>query len=168
MGHGRSAGLFERMRRGGDLALAAATARALSENRAQPQRVRRERWGPRVIDIDILLFGDVSINEDGLQIPHPQMTKRAFVLVPLAALAADIQIAGTPIDALLNKLPEGDIRQITPDGSWWQETGSIPVRLQCPAVFFGLPARQGHAMACDHALADRCCSLSVAATGAYR
>lgn len=90
------------------------------------KRVRRERWGPRVIDIDILLFGDVSINEDGLQIPHPQMTKRAFVLVPLAALAAEIQIAGTPIDALLNKLPEGDIRQITPDGSWWQETGSIP------------------------------------------
>jgi 2-amino-4-hydroxy-6-hydroxymethyldihydropteridine diphosphokinase len=41
------------------------------------------RWGPRVIDIDILTFGDEKLNEPGLEIPHPRMTMRRFVLVPL-------------------------------------------------------------------------------------
>jgi 2-amino-4-hydroxy-6-hydroxymethyldihydropteridine diphosphokinase len=44
------------------------------------------RWGPRVIDIDVLTFGDEKINEPGLEVPHPRMTRRRFVLVPLVEL----------------------------------------------------------------------------------
>ncbi|MFZ1679990.1 MAG: 2-amino-4-hydroxy-6-hydroxymethyldihydropteridine diphosphokinase [Rhizobiaceae bacterium] len=53
------------------------------------KRVRRERWGPRTLDIDIVAFGDRVIVEDGLAIPHPRAGERAFVLVPLAEIAAD-------------------------------------------------------------------------------
>ncbi|MEW6553459.1 MAG: 2-amino-4-hydroxy-6-hydroxymethyldihydropteridine diphosphokinase [Actinomycetota bacterium] len=49
-------------------------------------RVRAERWGPRVIDVDILLYDDLSVEEDGLVIPHPRMLERDFVMVPLAEL----------------------------------------------------------------------------------
>ena len=48
------------------------------------------RWGPRIIDIDILLLGDVDMAEPGLTIPHKELTVRRFVLEPLAALAADL------------------------------------------------------------------------------
>ena len=52
-------------------------------------RIRGERWGPRVIDIDILLWEDRVIDEDGLIVPHPELTNRAFVLVPLTEIAPD-------------------------------------------------------------------------------
>jgi len=53
-------------------------------------RVRRRRWGERIIDIDILLYGDGMIHEPDLQVPHPQMLARQFVLVPLAEIAPDL------------------------------------------------------------------------------
>ncbi|HEY9621215.1 MAG TPA: 2-amino-4-hydroxy-6-hydroxymethyldihydropteridine diphosphokinase [Crinalium sp.] len=52
-------------------------------------RVRRERWGPRLLDLDLLLFDDFVIGHPILQIPHPRMTERAFVLVPLVEIAAN-------------------------------------------------------------------------------
>jgi len=52
-------------------------------------RVRGERWGPRSIDVDLLTYGDEHIDDQGLQIPHPRMHERAFVLVPLLELTAD-------------------------------------------------------------------------------
>jgi 2-amino-4-hydroxy-6-hydroxymethyldihydropteridine diphosphokinase len=52
-------------------------------------RERRERWGPRTLDLDILLFDNLIIDTPTLQIPHPRMTERAFVLVPLAEIAPD-------------------------------------------------------------------------------
>ncbi|WP_186387604.1 2-amino-4-hydroxy-6-hydroxymethyldihydropteridine diphosphokinase [Stappia sp. TSB10P1A] len=52
-------------------------------------RVRDVRWGPRVIDIDVLIYGNTRIEEDGLTIPHPRMGERAFVLVPLAEIWPD-------------------------------------------------------------------------------
>ena len=58
------------------------------------KRVRDERWGPRLIDIDMLVFGDRTIHEAGLDIPHPRMLERAFVLVPLAEIAPDLVMAG--------------------------------------------------------------------------
>lgn len=48
------------------------------------------RWGPRVIDIDLLLYGDRRLAAPDLTIPHPEMTRRAFVLVPLAEIAPDL------------------------------------------------------------------------------
>jgi 2-amino-4-hydroxy-6-hydroxymethyldihydropteridine diphosphokinase len=57
-------------------------------------RERGERWGPRVIDIDMLTYGDESIDEPDLNIPHPHLTERAFVLVPLLDIAPDRLITG--------------------------------------------------------------------------
>ena len=48
------------------------------------------RWGPREIDIDILLFGDEVVEEEGLTVPHPELANRAFVLAPLAEIAAEL------------------------------------------------------------------------------
>jgi 2-amino-4-hydroxy-6-hydroxymethyldihydropteridine diphosphokinase len=50
-------------------------------------RKRRQRWGPREIDIDILVYDDVKIESDTLTVPHPRMMERAFVVVPLAEIA---------------------------------------------------------------------------------
>ncbi|MBI4831203.1 MAG: 2-amino-4-hydroxy-6-hydroxymethyldihydropteridine diphosphokinase [Candidatus Lindowbacteria bacterium] len=47
------------------------------------------KWGPRIIDIDILLYGDESVKEENLEIPHPEMHRRAFVLTPLAEIAPE-------------------------------------------------------------------------------
>jgi len=52
-------------------------------------RVRRERWGPRALDLDLLFYGDVHLVEERLTIPHPRMEERGFVLLPLADLAPD-------------------------------------------------------------------------------
>jgi 2-amino-4-hydroxy-6-hydroxymethyldihydropteridine diphosphokinase len=60
-------------------------------------RERDMRWGPRTIDIDILAYGEMTIAEPGLDIPHPRMTERAFVLVPLLDIAPDYPIAGRPV-----------------------------------------------------------------------
>ncbi len=50
-------------------------------------RVRRERWGPRLLDLDLLLYGDRILSLPHLEVPHPRMVDRAFVLVPLAEIA---------------------------------------------------------------------------------
>lgn len=55
-------------------------------------RVRHERWGPRVIDIDFLLFGEGFVSSECLVIPHPLMKSRAFVLMPLLELAPNLQL----------------------------------------------------------------------------
>lgn len=52
------------------------------------------RFGPREIDLDILLYGDQIINEEALIIPHPRMIERAFILVPLSELDSDLQLPG--------------------------------------------------------------------------
>lgn len=62
-------------------------------------RVRDKRWGPRTLDIDILLYGDGTVELDNLTIPHPRMAERAFVMVPLADIAGDVILAGRPIRA---------------------------------------------------------------------
>jgi 2-amino-4-hydroxy-6-hydroxymethyldihydropteridine diphosphokinase len=49
-----------------------------------------ERWGPRVIDLDLLLYGSLRVEEPNLVIPHPELSRRRFVLVPLAELAAEM------------------------------------------------------------------------------
>jgi 2-amino-4-hydroxy-6-hydroxymethyldihydropteridine diphosphokinase len=62
------------------------------------RRLGRERigprWGPRTIDLDLLVWGDERISEPGLEVPHPLMLERLFVLQPLAALAPDLEIPG--------------------------------------------------------------------------
>lgn len=53
-------------------------------------RVREERWGPRTLDVDILTYGDATIAEPDLVVPHPRMHERAFVLAPLHDVAPDL------------------------------------------------------------------------------
>ncbi len=52
-------------------------------------RVRQERWGPRTLDLDLLLYNDLILQTPTLELPHPRMRERAFVLVPLAEIAPD-------------------------------------------------------------------------------
>lgn len=61
----------------------------LLEIEKQFGRTRRERWGPRTLDLDLLLFDDLILDTPPLQIPHPRMRERAFVLVPLAEIAPE-------------------------------------------------------------------------------
>ncbi|MEM9804881.1 MAG: 2-amino-4-hydroxy-6-hydroxymethyldihydropteridine diphosphokinase [Cyanobacteria bacterium P01_D01_bin.56] len=62
---------------------------ALLATEASFGRIRRERWGPRTLDLDLLLYGDQVMDTPRLTLPHPRMHERAFVLVPLAEIAPD-------------------------------------------------------------------------------
>lgn len=62
---------------------------------ASLNRIRTVHWGPRTIDLDILLYNDESIEMEYLKVPHPEMSKRAFVMVPLSELAPAVSIPGT-------------------------------------------------------------------------
>jgi 2-amino-4-hydroxy-6-hydroxymethyldihydropteridine diphosphokinase len=86
------------------------TLRRLLEIEELLGRVRREHWGSREIDLDLLLYGDRIVADGALRIPHPRLQERAFALVPLAELAADAyhpQMARTAAE-LLAALPETD------------------------------------------------------------
>jgi 2-amino-4-hydroxy-6-hydroxymethyldihydropteridine diphosphokinase len=64
------------------------------------------RWGPRVVDLDILLYGDRIINDHNLKIPHERMHERIFVLEPLCEISSDIKhpVSGISFSELLEKL----------------------------------------------------------------
>ncbi|WP_184451942.1 MULTISPECIES: 2-amino-4-hydroxy-6-hydroxymethyldihydropteridine diphosphokinase [unclassified Xanthomonas] len=64
------------------------------EHRHGRQRQPGERWGPRTLDLDLLLYAEAVIDLPGLQVPHPFLHQRAFVLLPLAEIAADAVIPG--------------------------------------------------------------------------
>jgi 2-amino-4-hydroxy-6-hydroxymethyldihydropteridine diphosphokinase len=80
-------------------------------------RMRSARWGPRTIDVDILLYGTLQVSEPDLTIPHPRLAHRAFALVPLADLGADLRVPGAgTVRALLDALPErGGIEEYRED-----------------------------------------------------
>lgn len=71
-------------------------------------RVREFRWGPRKIDLDILLYNKENIEMKDLEVPHPRMAERAFVLVPLLEIAQDIELPGTGMNiaGILKRLPD--------------------------------------------------------------
>ncbi len=73
-------------------------------------RVDTVRWGPRVIDIDILYYGDVAVQDERLVIPHRDLLRRAFVLIPLAEIAPDRKIGGRRVADAAKALPDGDVR----------------------------------------------------------
>lgn len=72
-------------------------------------RVRHERWGPRTLDIDILLYGDAKSSDPVLTLPHPRMLERAFVLVPLADLSPNLVVAGQRIKEHMAALPDTEL-----------------------------------------------------------
>lgn len=73
-------------------------------------RVEREKWGPREIDIDILFYDDLIINSDTLEVPHPHLHERAFVLVPLNEIAPDL------IHPSLKQPVRKIVHKVKPDG----------------------------------------------------
>ncbi len=75
-------------------------------------RVRYEHWGPRTIDIDILLYGSEHIATESLKVPHPYMTERAFVLVPLFEIAPSLEICGHSITSYLKTLNLEEVRKL--------------------------------------------------------
>jgi 2-amino-4-hydroxy-6-hydroxymethyldihydropteridine diphosphokinase len=85
------------------------------------KRVRRERWGPRIIDIDILLYAGRRVNVPGLEIPHPRMLERAFVLVPLADIAPDLEIGGRIAAAHAAAMRSERMTCLSADGNWWKD-----------------------------------------------
>lgn len=70
-------------------------------------RVPGERWGPRPLDLDLLLVGNHSLRTEALELPHPRLRQRAFVLAPLADLAARLPVPpdGATVAELLGRLP---------------------------------------------------------------
>jgi 2-amino-4-hydroxy-6-hydroxymethyldihydropteridine diphosphokinase len=72
------------------------------ERRFGRDREQGERWGPRTLDLDLLLYGDAAIDEPGLRVPHQHLHERAFALLPLAEIAPDLPVPGRgPVAGLL-------------------------------------------------------------------
>jgi 2-amino-4-hydroxy-6-hydroxymethyldihydropteridine diphosphokinase len=76
---------------------------------AAAERVRRERWGPRTLDVDVLLVGDDVVDEPDLTVPHPRMWERGFVLVPLADLAPELVVGHLTSDIGRGVRPVGSL-----------------------------------------------------------
>lgn len=73
------------------------------------------RSGPRTIDLDILLYGDMEIRDDRLRVPHPEMHRRRFVLEPLRDIAADLSVPGRgPLRDLIDRAPPHALTRIAP------------------------------------------------------
>jgi 2-amino-4-hydroxy-6-hydroxymethyldihydropteridine diphosphokinase len=89
----------------------------------------RSRWGPRPIDIDLLLYGDVVIDEGDLIVPHPELAKRAFVLAPLAEVAANAKhpLLGKTIESLANEIDGSGVRLRAAPG-WERRWPVVPAR----------------------------------------
>ena len=85
------------------------TARSTVERALGRDRAREQRWGPRPIDIDLIAYDDVAVDEPGLTLPHPRLFERAFVLVPLAEIVPDRVIAGRRSRDALARVDAGGI-----------------------------------------------------------
>ncbi len=83
--------------------------KSLQEIESRLGRRREELWGPRTIDLDILYYGDRTVKEPGLVIPHPRAHQRAFVLEPLSELEPDLAdpVTGMTVKEMLGRLDRG-------------------------------------------------------------
>jgi 2-amino-4-hydroxy-6-hydroxymethyldihydropteridine diphosphokinase len=88
------------------------------ENRAG--RLRAERWGPRTLDLDLLLYDDLQLHSERLTLPHPRIAERNFVLLPLAELLGPQWsfVDGRSLETLLAECPDNPISKT---GLEWQE-----------------------------------------------
>src|SRR3989442_15362655 len=86
-------------------------------------RVRSQRWGPRPIDLDLLFYGEETVDEPDLKIPHPEAHRRAFVLLPLLELDPDFvdPITGESIRKMIKKLPPNP--PVRKGGRFWYYPG---------------------------------------------
>jgi 2-amino-4-hydroxy-6-hydroxymethyldihydropteridine diphosphokinase len=90
-------------------------ARALDcERKLGLDRAYKPHWGPRLIDIDILAYDDLTLADRDLVLPHPHLMERAFVLVPLAEIAPDRPIAGVKVKDALARVDAAGIEKLPP------------------------------------------------------
>ena len=85
---------------------------------ARAGRQRRRRWAPRHLDLDLLLYGQITLGEPGLVVPHPRLAERRFVLQPLADLAPNLHVPApfdSTVAALLARCPDTDRPRRLPD-----------------------------------------------------
>lgn len=83
----------------------------LEEERRHGRR-RREKWGPRTLDLDLLLYGELVIDEPSLTVPHPRLTERRFVLEPLLEVWPDASLPDGPeLASLLSEVADQDVRR---------------------------------------------------------
>jgi 2-amino-4-hydroxy-6-hydroxymethyldihydropteridine diphosphokinase len=86
---------------------------ALQDIEQQQGRVRKRHWGERTIDLDLLVYGNNVLDDERLQVPHPGITVRSFVLYPLAEIATNITIPTMgKIEQLLNNCPRDGLRRV--------------------------------------------------------
>jgi 2-amino-4-hydroxy-6-hydroxymethyldihydropteridine diphosphokinase len=77
-------------------------------------RAHEQRWGPRSVDVDIIAYDGLTIDEPDLVLPHPRLFERAFVLIPLAEIAPDLQIAGRRIADTAGQIDGSGIDRLPP------------------------------------------------------
>ena len=80
------------------------------------RRVRRQHWGPRTLDLDLLLYGSEKVQLPRLRVPHPELQVRAFVVLPLAELAPQLTLPdGAKVTTLAATLADADALEVLPD-----------------------------------------------------
>lgn len=89
------------------------------------KRIRLERWGPRTLDMDILAYDDLALDDDRLTLPHPRMRDRAFVLMPLADIAPGLVIRGRVVKAWLIDADKAGIEVADEDRGWWKQARQL-------------------------------------------
>jgi 2-amino-4-hydroxy-6-hydroxymethyldihydropteridine diphosphokinase len=82
------------------------------ETRFGRDRARERRWGPRTLDLDLIAYNDVSLQDSELTLPHSRLFERAFVLVPLAEIAGERVIAGRQVASALAQLSTEGIERL--------------------------------------------------------
>lgn len=84
------------------------------------KRERKERWGPRTIDIDVLTYEGVQQTGGRLELPHPRMTGRGFVLMPLADVAPALDVQGRTVESWLKDVDVAGIEPASTGSEWWK------------------------------------------------
>ena len=84
------------------------------------KRERIVRWGPRTIDVDILMIEGTVLTSETLTVPHPRMLERAFVLVPLADIAGDVSVNGATIAQHCTRIDAQNLETAVAGGDWWK------------------------------------------------
>jgi 2-amino-4-hydroxy-6-hydroxymethyldihydropteridine diphosphokinase len=82
------------------------------ENQFGRRRTEERRWGPRSLDIDLIAYGDVTLSTRELTLPHPRWRERGFVVLPLAEIVPDREIAGVRIGDALTQVDQGGIEKL--------------------------------------------------------
>ncbi|HLP08762.1 MAG TPA: 2-amino-4-hydroxy-6-hydroxymethyldihydropteridine diphosphokinase [Opitutaceae bacterium] len=101
---------------------------------AEHGRVRRERWGPRTLDLDLLCYGEIARATERLTLPHPRMAERAFVLVPLAEVAPALKIGDVTVAELATRSNRAGLHRLGPLADVGEGRASRPRRAESDAA----------------------------------